>query len=106
MNDLDKLRAEVAVGWKVRITDHDHSSESRDDVTVTEVRADGMTLTPRRPWSSQGRKFSTMWFPWENKDEVSGRTVRLYTVGTGITSRSQPGVRRLVKTYVFEPPRG
>lgn len=106
MSDLDKLRAEVAEGWKVRIVDHDYGSESRDDVTVTKVTADGLTLTAKRPWSNQGRKFPTMRFSWEGMSEVTGHTVRLYTVGTAITSRSMPGVRRLIKTFNFEPPRG
>lgn len=103
MSDLDKLRAEVAVGWKVRITDHDHSSESRDDVTVTEVTADGLTLTPKRPWSSQESKFATMSFRWDSGDRVvDDLRVDSYTTPAPHTGKS----RRRIKTFVFEPPRG
>lgn len=102
---LAALKAEVAEGWKVKIADHDYLGDSRDDVTVTAVTEDGLVLTPKRPWASQGRSFRTMNFTWSGTREVTGRTVRLYTVGTSITSRSTPGVRRLVKTFTFSPPR-
>jgi hypothetical protein len=108
--DLAALRAEVAEGWKVKITDHDYLNDSRDDVTVTRVTDNGLVLTPFRPWSSQGRKFVSMIFTWDkeeegvtgrNDQEVSGRTVHLYHTPPPHTGKS----RRLVKTFVFSPPR-
>lgn len=97
-------RPDVREGWTVVITDHDYLNDSRDNVTVTDVREDGATLRPRRPWSSQGRRFPTMNITW-TRLEWSGNTARLYTMPTGITSRSTPGVRRLIKTFAFAPPR-
>lgn len=102
---LATLRSQITVGWKVKITDHDYLNDSRDDVTVTAVHDDAHILTPRRPWSSQGRKFPHMSFTWSGDLEVDGRTVRLYRTATSITSRSYPGQRQLVKTFVFTPPR-
>lgn len=99
------LRAEITEGWTVKIINHDYITDSRDDVTVTRVRDDGLDLTAKRAWASQGRKFPTMNFTWGGDREVTGRTVRLYSVGTSITSRTTPGVRRLIKTFVFTPPR-
>ena len=100
---MDRLRIEIEVGWKVRIIDHDHASEGRDDVTVTEVTADGATLTPKRPWTSQGRRLETMRFRWNTGDRViQGRTMWFYYTPAPHTGKP----RRLVKTFIFEPPRG
>jgi hypothetical protein len=103
-DDLAALIEEVEAGWRVDITNHDYTNDSRDDVEVTEVRDDGVILRPKRPWSSQGRGFSTMHLTWENL-EVTGRIARLYIMGTSITSRTTPGVKRLAKTFTFRPPR-
>lgn len=102
-DDLSALIEEVGVGWRVDIADHDYIDASRDDAEVAEVHDDGLTLRPKRAWSSQGRQFSTMRLTWEGL-EVTGRTARLYIMGTSITSRTMPGVRRLAKTFVFRPP--
>jgi hypothetical protein len=102
---LAALRAEVTVGWRVKITDHFYLSESRDDAKVTSVLDDAFILTPRRPWSSQGRSFPHMPFTWTGDMEIDGHTVRVYRTATSITSRSYPGERQLVKTFVFSPPK-
>lgn len=102
---MSDLRSEITEGWKVKIVDHDYGAGGRDDVTVTKVTAEGLTLTARRPWSSQGRSFRTMDFTWAGDREIDGRTVRLYRTATGTTSRSYKGERRLVKTFEFAPPR-
>lgn len=94
------LRAEIAEGWTVRITDHDYLNDSRDDVTVTEVHQNGLILTPKQGWSSQGRGFSSTAFTWDGDMEVTGRTVRLYRTPPPHTGKS----RRLIKTYTFTPP--
>lgn len=103
--DMEVLRSEVEVGWTVDITDHDDLNDSRKGAKITAVTPDGMTIRPSRPWPSQGRSFPFMNFTWDGKEVVSGRTVHLYVVGTSITSRSRPGGRRLIKTFVFHPPR-
>ena len=97
-------RPDVRIGWKVRILDNDYLNDSRDDVTVTHVSDVGVTLRPRRPWGSQGRKFPTMDVSWERL-EWHGNTARLYRVATSITSRSYPGQKQLVKVFEFSPPR-
>lgn len=94
------LRAEITVGWTVRITDFDYLAGSRDDVTVTAVHASGLTLRTKRPWSSQGRRFPTMNFTWDGDRRVTGRKVNLYHTPPPHTGRS----RRLTKTFVFSPP--
>lgn len=96
------LRSEITTGWRVQIVNHDYIADSRDDVTVTSVHDDGtMVLTPRKPWASQGRKFPHMSFAWTGDLEVNGRTVRLYHTPPPHTGKS----RRLIKTFVFTPPR-
>jgi hypothetical protein len=98
---LIALKQEITVGWRVKIIDHDYINDSRDDVTVTEVRADHLTLRPKRAWSSQGRSFPTMNFTWGGDRVVDGRTVRLYHTPAPHTGKS----RRLIKTFVFSPPK-
>src|SRR5688500_3126783 len=88
------------VVWKVRITDHDYINYSRDDVTVTAVHESGLTLTPKRGWSSQGGSIGFMQFTWDGDREVTGRTVRLYYTPAPHTGKS----RRLIKTFEFSPP--
>ena len=101
-NALDTLKAEITAGWRVKITDHDYISDSRDDVTVTEVSEDGsLMLTPKRPWSSQGGTLTFMWFTWSGDKEVTGRKVRLYHTPPPHTGKS----RRLIKTFIFSPPK-
>lgn len=101
MGDTERLRNEITPGWTVKITDHDYLNDSRDDVTVHLVESDGsLILRAKRPWSSQGRKFTNMIFEWDGDREVSGRTVRLYHTPPPHTGKS----RRLVKTYEFAPP--
>jgi hypothetical protein len=102
---ISALRAEITAGWKVEIIDHFYISESRDDVTVVEVRADRMVLRPRKPWSSQGMSFPTMDFRWSGDLEIDGRTVTVYRTAKSTTSRSWVGQRQAVKTFVFTPPR-
>lgn len=84
-DDLAALIEEIEAGWRVDITNHDYIDDSRDDAEVTEIRDDGVILHPKRPWSSQGRSFSTMHLTWDGL-EVTGRTARLYIMGTSITS--------------------
>jgi hypothetical protein len=96
----DNLRDEIQTGWSVKITDHDYISDSRDDVTVTAITADGLTLKSKRGWSSQGRKYPTMRFTWDGDREIDGHTVRLYHTPPLRTHK----VRRLIKTFVFSPP--
>lgn len=98
---LATLRREITAGWRVKIINHDYIADSRDDVTVTEVRADRLTLRPRQVWSSQGRGFPTMNSTWDGDREVNGRTVRLYHTPTQRTGKP----RRLIKTFVFSPPK-
>jgi hypothetical protein len=99
---LNTLRQEITAGWKVKIINHDYITDSRDDVKVVEVRADHLILRPSSPWSSQGRKFPTTNFTWDGDLEVDGRTVHLYHTPPPHTGRS----RRLIKTFVFTPPKG
>jgi hypothetical protein len=102
---ITALRNEITAGWKVKITDHWYLSESRDDVTVDQVTDTGLILRPRRPWASQGRSFTTMFFHWDGDLEIDGRTVTTYRTATSITSRSTPGQRQAVKTFAFIPPK-
>lgn len=101
MTEMDALREQIKPGWTVKIIDHDYGNDSRDDVTVEQVASWGMTLRPKKPWSSQGRSFPTMTFPWNGEGkEVSGLCVRLYHTPPPHTGKS----RRLVKAFVFSPP--
>lgn len=103
MSALEDLAKEIQPGWRVDITDHDYIADSRDDAEVTTVRENAVELTPKRPWSSQGRNFSSTILTWDDKDaEVSGRTVRLYHTPPPHTGKA----RRLITTYTFKPPRG
>ena len=99
---LTALRAEIIAGWRVKITDHDHLNDSRDEVTVIEVRYNRLILRPKRPWSSQGRSFPTMDFLWGGDKEAVGNTVRLYHTPPPHTGKP----RRLIKTFEFFPPKG
>lgn len=105
---LEELREQIAEGWKVRIIDHDYGSEGRDDCEIREVEKGGFVIVPKKPWSSQGVKFTFRHFIWETTNELvaDGLKIHVYVMPTAITSRSTPGVRRLSKTYVFTPPRG
>lgn len=76
---LTTLRQEIAEGWKVKITDHDYLNDSRDDVTVESIIDGDLILRAKRPWSSQGRSFPHMSFPWTGDLEVDGRTVACTT---------------------------
>lgn len=99
---LRKLYTDIRPGWTVKIINHDHLSDSRDDVTVHVVQVDGsLILRTGRPWSSQGRKFTNMLFTWSGDRVITGRTVRLYHTPPPHTGKS----RRLIKTFVFTPPR-
>lgn len=98
---LAALKAEITVGWRVKIIDHDNIADSRDEVTVTEVHDNHLVLRSKRPWSSQGRSFPTMDFRWIGDEEADGRTVRLYTTPPPHTGKP----RRLIKTFVFTPPK-
>lgn len=97
------LIEDVAEDWNVVITDHMHSSESRDIVKIESIREDGLTLRPRRPWSSQGRSFPVSSLSWEGL-EIEGLVAQRYTVATGTTSRTTEGVRYVSRTYTFQPP--
>ena len=103
---LEELKAQIKPGWTVRIIDHQTLSEGRDKVKVEEVREDGLLLRPSRPWSSQGRTFPTYLFTWDGDLEVEGFKVHRFWTPTAITSRSTPGVRQVVKTFVFSAPKG
>lgn len=96
------LIEQVGEGWKVAIFDHDHLSESRDDVTVTAVGSDHLVLTSKIPWVSQGRSFSSTKFTWDGDKEVDGRRVRLYHTPRANTGKP----RRLIQTLIFTPPAG
>lgn len=98
---MSDLRSEITEGWKVKIIDHDYGANGRDDVTVTEVTDEGLTLTAKRPWTSQGRSFRTMDFTWAGDREIDGRTVRLYRTPPAHTGKP----RVLIKTFEFAPPR-
>lgn len=98
---LSVLRAEITVGWCVKIIDHDYIADSRDNVTVTAVHDNHLVLRPKRAWSSQGRGFQTMHFTWDGDMEADGRTVRLYHTPPPHTGKS----RRLIKTFIFTPPK-
>jgi hypothetical protein len=65
------------------------------------VTADGLVLTPRKPWASQGRKFPTMNFTWDGDRVIDGNRVRLFHTPPRHTGKT----RRLIKTFVFSPPR-
>lgn len=98
---LAALKAEIAEGWQVKIINHDYITDSRDNVTVTEVGEDGLRLAAKPGWSSQGRGFRHMDFTWGGDTEVTGRSVRLFHTPPPHTGKS----RRLVKTFTFSPPR-
>lgn len=99
---VQELRAKVQVGWRVKIVDHDYLNDSRDDVLVTEVRDNGVVLTPKKPWTSQGRKFPFMVLDdWDGEEaEVDGMRIRIFHTPPERTGKP----RRLVKTFVFIPP--
>jgi hypothetical protein len=103
---LEELKAAVQVGWTVRIIDYGYTNDGRDNVAVEKVTAEGLTLRPRQPWTSQGRRFSTMEFHWGGDVEVEGTTLHRYYTPTGTTSRTQARVRQLSKSFVFTAPKG
>lgn len=94
------LRAEIAVGRTVKITDHDCLSGSRDNATVAAVHQNGLILRPKRGWPSQGRGYLDTALTWDGDMEVTGRTVHLYRTPPPHTGKT----RRLIKTYTFAPP--
>lgn len=103
MTNLENLAAEVCEGWRVKIVDHDYGPDSRDDVVVTPFGdGDGVILTPKNPWSSQGQKYPTMtlWWKCHPDFEVSGRTVRVYHSPSPHTGKP----RVVAKTFFFSPP--
>lgn len=93
------LMAEIRVGWQVTITDHVQPTESRDDVTVTDIVEGDLILTPKRPWSHRGHSFPIMAFTGTGDLEVDGRTVHLLR-----TSSRADESRHHVKTFTFSPP--
>jgi hypothetical protein len=100
--ETQQLRREIRPGWRVKIIDHDYLNDGRDDVTVETVHPDGsLTLRPRRPWSSQGREFTTMRFTWSGDIVTAGRTVDLYHTPSPHTGKS----RRRIKSFIFKPGR-
>lgn len=104
MIPLDTLASEIQKGWRVKIIDHDYLNDSRDDVEVTSVYEDRVVLTSKRFWHSQERRFTTTVLGWRVDPasmEVEGRTVRIYHTPPPHTGKS----RRLIKTYIFMPPR-
>jgi hypothetical protein len=101
MTDLEKLMDSVEVGWKVRIIDHDLASESREDCTVTEVSSGGWVITPKNPWGSQGRKFTSVLVTLNGDVSVKGFTLSLYRTPPAHTGKP----RVIARSYIFEAPR-
>lgn len=100
------LRARVTAGWTVDITDHDYISDSRDGALVERITDDGaLIIKPKKGWSSQGRGFGFTRLIWGGEMDADGDTLHVWTIPTGVTSRSTPGVPRRVKSYRFHPPR-
>lgn len=97
---LAALRSEIIAGWRVKIIDFDYINDSRDDVTVIEVRADHLILRSKEGWASQERGFPAMTFSWGGDMQVDGRVIRLYHTPPPHTGKS----RRLIKTFAFAPP--
>lgn len=91
---------EIERGWKAQIIDHDHLTDSQDDIAVTAVEDGHLVLTPVKAWSSQGRKYPSMLFTWEGDMEVDGRRVRVYHTPEPYTGKP----RRMIKTFIFSPP--
>lgn len=104
---LDALAAQIQPGWTVDITDHDYLPNSWDGALVESVTDDGLIICSRRPVTSRGRSSPTLRVTWDDDWEVSAPayTVNRYRVPTSVSSRSTPGVPRLVKTFRFRPPR-
>jgi hypothetical protein len=113
INELSGLLTHIQPGCPVTITDHEYTSESRDNATVEKIDGSGVTIRPSRPWSSQGQAFRVTVLTWQGDlewkatgDARHGNRrfhVDLYVTPTSITSRSTPGNRKLVKTYTFFP---
>ena len=103
---LEELKAAITTEWTVRIIDHGYTNDGRTDVAIEKITEDGFTLRPKQPWTSQGRKFSTMEFSWDGDLGMEGMTVTLYYTPTGTTSRTRAGVRQAAKSFVFSAPRG
>jgi hypothetical protein len=107
---LEELKAAVTEEWTVDIRDYDCTNDSRDGVSIENLTEEGMTLRPKRGWSSQGWGFATAAFSWEDPAgdlvEVEGTTVYHFYMPTSITSRSTPGKRECYKSYRFNKPRG
>lgn len=101
---LAALREQITTGWTVDITGG-YLVDDREGARVEQGPNDTLIFRPRRPWSSQGRKFPTMTFTWDGDMEADGHTVRLYHTATGTTSRSWKGQRQVVRTFRFHPPR-
>lgn len=100
-----QLRAQVTAGWTVDITDHDCINNGRDGAVVEKVNDDGsMIIELKKALSSQGRGFSSVRLTWDGETDADGTTLHLWTIPTGVTSRSTPGVPRRVKSYRFHPP--
>jgi hypothetical protein len=102
---LEELKAAITTEWTVRIIDHGYTNDGRTGVAIENITEQGFTLRPRQPWASQGRKFFTMEFSWEEDLGIEGSTVTLYYTPTGTTSRTRAGVRQAAKSFVFSAPR-
>lgn len=108
MNDLDELRAQLADGWTVKITDHDYLNDSREG-TLYNVTPEGFRVRFKRPVQSQGRTYPGSLFLWDLRDGDKhvreGNTVHFYVMGRSLTSRTTPGKLRLCKSYTFSAPK-
>lgn len=105
---LEELKAAVTEEWTVDIRDYGYTNDSRKGAAIENLTEEGMTLRPKRGWSSQGRGFATTTFSWkdpaEGLVEIKGTTVYHFYMPTSITSRSTPGKRECYKAYTFVAP--
>lgn len=100
------LRSRITAGWTVDITNHDYIADSHDGALVERITDDGaLIIKPRKGWSSQGRGFGFTRLTWDGEMDADGDTLHVWTIPTGVTSRSTPGVPHRVKSYRFHPPR-
>lgn len=95
MNDID-----IVVGMKVRIVDHDYGNDGRSEATVTAVSDTGFTVTPKTPWSSQGRTFTTMHVGLDGDMEWSA--TRFGQPCLTFYRQQRYGGRLSVKSFIFD----
>lgn len=109
---LTALINEVQEGWQVEILDHRQWSETRTDVTVSEVLDDRLILTSEKGWQNCGHKYNSVHFMRIGDPDIDGereiardRDTRGKRVAVYRAPRHSAGDPRIrLMTFVFIPP--